>query len=85
MVEALESNETVKWSADVKLPPPSSALGHCAECGLQIDREASVVGNLRYHPACFRCDACQRPLGAEPYFVIRGKNYCAQDRDVSHA
>ncbi len=60
----------------------SVVAGRCAECGLDIEREASVVGSLRYHPGCFRCEECQKPLGAEPYFVIKGKNYCAQDRDV---
>ncbi len=61
---------------------PVAVTGHCAECGLQIEHEASVVGQLRFHPACFRCDACKEPLGAEPYFVIKGKNYCGQCRDV---
>ncbi len=57
--------------------------GSCAECGLVIEREASVVGEFRYHPDCFCCQGCQRPLGAEPFYVIDGKNYCEKDRDVS--
>ena len=57
--------------------------GICASCGISIDGEASLVGKSHYHPKCFICADCKKPLGTTKYYIIDGKNYCAQDRYVS--
>ena len=62
---------------------PCSFLGQCEECGLDVKGEASVVKGLHYHPKCFTCDECKRPIGSEKYFVIKGKKYCQNDKHVS--
>ena len=62
---------------------PCSFLGQCEECGLDVKGEASVVKGLHYHPKCFTCDECKRPIGSEKYFVIKGKKYCQNDKNVS--
>ena len=62
---------------------PCSFLGQCEQCGLDVKGEASVVKGLHYHPKCFTCDECKRPIGSEKYFVIKGKKYCQNDKHVS--
>ena len=62
---------------------PCSFLGQCEECGLDVKGEASVVKGLHYHPKCFTCDECKRPIGSEKYFVIKRKKYCQNDKNVS--
>merc|ERR1711953_514638 len=58
----------------------SSPFGKCASCGTAIDGEASVVGSAHYHPKCFTCADCMKPLGTDKYYIIGGKKYCSQDR-----
>ena len=58
--------------------------GTCASCGISIEGEASVIGQTHYHPKCFICSDCKKPLGTAKYYIIGGKNYCAEDRYVSN-
>lgn len=57
--------------------------GNCHLCGNDIHGEASVVGDVHYHPKCFTCSECKEPLGTDKYYIINGKNYCSKDRYVS--
>ena len=57
--------------------------GNCNACGSSIEKEASVVNGVHYHPTCFNCDDCKQPLGTEKYYIIRGKNYCNLCKNVS--
>ena len=57
--------------------------GNCGSCGISIDGEASVVGEIHFHPKCFVCADCKNPLGTAKYYIIGGKNYCEQCRYVS--
>ena len=61
----------------------STPSGNCHSCGSLIEREASVVGDFNYHPSCFKCQGCERPLANEQYYIIEGGNYCNGCRDVS--
>ena len=57
--------------------------GNCERCGRTIKERASLVNGRHYHVECFICDECKKPLGAEKYFIIKGKNYCMKDKNVS--
>ena len=56
--------------------------GTCTSCGISIEGEASVVGEEHYHPKCFVCTDCKKPLGTAKYYIIGGQNYCAECRYV---
>ena len=56
--------------------------GTCSSCGISIEGEASVVGEEHYHPKCFVCTDCKKPLGTAKYYIIGGQNYCAECRYV---
>jgi hypothetical protein len=75
LVRALDTNDVVGWKSSEESP-----FGNCAACGISIDGEASVVGKIHYHPNCFSCAECRKPLGTTKYFIIGGKNYCSEDR-----
>ena len=77
-------DETIKSTAYVlKKKTPFAPSGNCHSCGSLIEREASVVGDFNYHPSCFKCQGCERPLANEQYYIIEGGNYCNGCRDVS--
>lgn len=88
--DALDTKTPLKWKLTKEnpptTPPPDNQneddfkLGQCEQCGLDVKGEASVVKGLHYHPKCFTCDECKRPIGSEKYFVIKGKKYCQNDK-----
>lgn len=75
LVHALDTNEVVGWKSSEESP-----FGDCSACGKMIAGEASVVGKTHYHPECFRCADCHKPLGTAKYYIIGGNNYCSDDR-----
>jgi len=75
LVTALDTSDVVGWK-----PSEESPFGNCGSCGISIDGEASVVGEIHFHPKCFVCADCKNPLGTAKYYIIGGKNYCEQCR-----
>lgn len=73
------ASEIIDFSSDRKT---STVFGVCPECSSPIESEASVVGQLHYHPQCFVCCECKEPLGTSTYYIFDGKNYCAKDREA---
>jgi len=56
-------------------------LGVCGKCSGDVRGEATVVKGLHYHPNCFTCDECFKPIGSQKYFVINGKKICQNDKN----
>ncbi|NXG54012.1 FBLI1 protein, partial [Psilopogon haemacephalus] len=57
-----------------------ATLEKCAKCqGLIVERIVRALGK-GYHPACFSCTACARPIGTESFAVDeRDEVYCVPD------
>merc|ERR1719450_768071 len=56
-------------------------LSVCGKCSGDVRGEATVVKGLHYHPNCFTCDECFKPIGSQKYFVINGKKICQNDKN----
>jgi len=94
LVDALDTKTTIKPDVETTIKPepkpimsPLSPqeddnynLGTCGKCGTEVKREANVVKGVHYHPDCFACDDCKKPLGTQKYFIIGGKKYCQNDK-----
>lgn len=44
------------------LAPLSPAADRCGGCARALEGEIVVVEGLKFHPECFRCDRCERPI-----------------------
>jgi len=62
---------------------PSSSQGMlepaiCASCNLAINGPALQALNKKWHPHCFVCSVCKKPL-TNSFLQMDGQNYCAED------
>jgi len=61
-----------------------------ANCGETITEDFVQVGENYYHPTCWTCKDCRKPLNKDDYGVLRGDFYCKtcldkwlnQDKDL---
>ncbi|XP_055592053.1 LIM domain kinase 1 isoform X2 [Uranotaenia lowii] len=53
---------------------------HCQQCNQIISGPVMVAGDHKFHPECFRCDACKNYIGdKETYALVeRSKLFCGQ-------
>lgn len=69
------------WSIPDPALDPDIKLGDCGKCGLAVKGAASLVKGVHFHPDCHACDDCKKPLGSQQFFIIKGKNYCMNDKN----
>ena len=52
---------------------------HCAICGNAIVGECVNALQKTYHPGCFTCAQCKKPIGGNQFHLEDGKAYCEDD------
>merc|ERR1712012_1286005 len=51
----------------------------CGKCGAAILRECVNALKDTFHPECFLCFHCGKPIGSGQFHVEDGKTYCEKD------
>lgn len=52
---------------------------HCAKCEKAIVGECVNALSKQYHPACFLCYQCKKPIGGGQFHLEDGNAYCEDD------
>ncbi|GFO38246.1 PDZ and LIM domain protein 5, partial [Plakobranchus ocellatus] len=52
---------------------------HCEKCGQAIIGECVNALQKSYHPSCFLCVQCMKPIGGTKFHIEDGKFYCEAD------
>lgn len=52
---------------------------HCAKCEAAIVGECVNALNKQYHPGCFLCYQCKKPIGGGQFHLEDGNAYCEND------
>lgn len=50
-------------------------LPNCAGCHKDISGAATIAGDNKYHPECFKCTMCSTPIQGS-YGMLEGKVHC---------
>lgn len=49
----------------------------CAQCKQEIEGEVTTAFDHQYHPECFKCTKCKKPITDDTFIIIGGKPICA--------
>jgi len=56
--------------------PQKAVAEYCARCNKEIEAQSLIVKGVKYHPGCFKCEACGNviPSGVQFFNVELGRN-----------
>ncbi|XP_074600391.1 Z band alternatively spliced PDZ-motif protein 52 isoform X6 [Brevipalpus obovatus] len=49
---------------------------NCSKCGLKVKEDCLVAIDKHWHPSCFACGHCQRPIGSAQFYMEDGRQHC---------